>query len=148
MTKKFYSYEEFIKDIEILNSKLANSDIVAIVGLARGGLTFAHFLSEKLNIRELYSVQAISYNGEHKLAQIKISNLPDLSHLAKGKILLVDDISDSGRTLTEVNRLFSEKYINLEIITATLFLGEKSTFEPTFWLHKNSDWIIFFWSYE
>ena len=43
MTKKFYSYEEFIKDIEILNSKLANSDIVAIVGLARGGLTFAHF---------------------------------------------------------------------------------------------------------
>ncbi len=145
MTKEFYSYENFAKDINLLSERLPK-DFKAIVGIARGGITFAHFLSEKLNIRELYTVRAFSYFGDQKLDTITISSLPDLSHIKNNKILIVDDISDSGRTFSEISKIFSREYPEIKIYSATIFLSEKSSFEPDFWIRKTSNWITFFWS--
>jgi len=136
-----YTYEAFIKDIDALTPRLKEID--AVVSIARGGVTFGHFLSERLGLRTLFSLNAISYDGQVQREGIDIFNIPDLKgHMS---ILLVDDISDSGKTLEEVVHVLQKKYPKIQIQTATLFYKESSCFKPDYYMHIASEWIGFFW---
>jgi len=142
LSKRFYSYQNFIKDIPKIGDQVKNID--TIVGVSRGGWTFSHFLSEYLNIRQLFSISSISYNENKKLENIKIFGVPNLE---KSKhVLIVDDISDSGRTLKSVVKKMKIEYPNIVFSTATIFLSKNSTEIPNFYIYKTDEWIDFFWS--
>ncbi len=134
-----YSYEEFQNDLKKLNINKPD----ALLAIARGGLTFAHHLAEKMNIREVFSINAISYNKTQKKEKIDIFNIPNL-HGFKD-ILIVDDISDSGDTFIEVLKILKEKYPDLNFKTISLFYKPTSKFKPDFYFHKTNEWIKFFW---
>ncbi|NPA55638.1 MAG: phosphoribosyltransferase [Epsilonproteobacteria bacterium] len=137
-----YSYEEFTKDIELLLNQI-NYTPDCIVPIARGGLTIAHFLAEGLQIREVFSISSIHYEGDRKLDYFIISNIPNLSNYKS--ILLVDDISDSGETLMEVQRKLYDLYPHIEIKTLTIFYKPTSLVIPHFKLKIATEWIKFFW---
>ena len=65
--KYFYSYNEFVEDIDNLTRQLKEFEPDAIIPLARGGLTMGHFLGERLKIRDVCAVNTIHYNGDKKL---------------------------------------------------------------------------------
>ncbi len=136
---KYYSYNDFQNDLNNLNINKPD----AIVAIARGGLTLSHHLAEILDIREVFSINAISYEKNKKKDNIKIFNIPNLNGFKK--ILIVDDISDSGDTFIKVLKILKEKYPTLEFSTLSIFYKPTSKFKPDFYFHKTDEWINFFW---
>jgi xanthine phosphoribosyltransferase len=118
-------------------------DIDAIVAIARGGMTLGHFLANGLGIREIYSINSVHYEGDRKLDFIKISNIPDLN--GKKRVLIVDDIVDSGDSMSEVLRLLKERYPDVDFITLSLFYKKSASIKPDLTLHEAKEWIEFFW---
>jgi len=134
-----YTYENFQKDLNNLN--IPKPD--AIVAIARGGLTLSHHLAEIFDIREVFSINAISYDKTQKKEKIDIFNIPNL-HGFKN-ILITDDISDSGDTFIEVLKILKTKYPDLNFKTLSIFYKPTSKFKPDFYFHQTDEWIKFFW---
>ncbi|PZT49073.1 nicotinate phosphoribosyltransferase [Helicobacter valdiviensis] len=138
---QYYSYEMFREDIKELLSKLDfNPD--GIVAISRGGLTMAHFLSIALDIRKVYSISAVSFFNKVQ-QQIQISNIPEI-HGAQ-RILIVDEIIDSGVSMEKVLRILKEIHTNIEFKTATLFHKSSASIKPDYFIREAKDWIEFFW---
>ncbi|SMC09320.1 phosphoribosyltransferase [Nitratiruptor tergarcus] len=140
---RYYSYEEFIRDLKTLTKKI-DFKFDAIVAISRGGLTIAHFLGEYYNIRSVYAISAIGYEDQKKLPCVTIGNIPDLS--CHERILIVDEIVDSGETLERVIAQVKEKFPHLICKSAVLFYKSSAKFQPDFFVQYADEWIDFFWT--
>lgn len=141
---KFYAYEEFAKDMKILSSKLkAEFEPEVILAVARGGLTLGHFLGMHLNQRLVLSLNSIHYDDTNKLNSLEIFNIPDLKPYKK--VLIVDDIIDSGESMQAITKLLKTKFPDINFKVASIFYKESALLEPDFKLHKTDEWIEFFW---
>jgi len=143
MDKVYYSYDECLKDCKILIPQIKKYNPDAIVAIARGGLVLGHLLSEALETREIYSLNSIHYDGTTKLNTFEIFNIPDLSR--KHKIVLVDDIVDSGESMVEILKILKEKYPHCEFKIATVYYKSSALIQPDFTVRKAKNWIEFFW---
>ncbi|WP_103600568.1 phosphoribosyltransferase [Campylobacter concisus] len=140
----FYSYDEFAVDTKKMAKQIKDEfDPDVILAVARGGLTLGHSLAVALNNRNLFTLNSIHYEDTNKLDTINIFNVPDLSKYTK--ILLVDDIIDSGESMVEIKRELLKRYPNLDIKIATVFYKEKALLLPEFKVKEAHDWIEFFW---
>ena len=140
----FYSYNEFAVDTKKMAKQIKDEfDPEVILAVARGGLTLGHSLAVALNNRNLFTLNSIHYEDTNKLDTIQIFNVPDLS--AYKKILLVDDIIDSGESMVEIKRELLKRYPNLDIKIATVFYKEKALLLPEFKVKEAHDWVEFFW---
>lgn len=140
----FYSYDEFAVDAKRMAKEIKDEfDPEVILAVARGGLTLGHSLAVALNNRNLFTLNSIHYEDTNKLDTIQIFNMPDLSRYTK--ILLVDDIIDSGESMVEIKRELLKRYPNLDIKIATVFYKEKALLLPEFKVKEAHDWVEFFW---
>ena len=71
-----YSYKELISDLKEMLPKLKSQKYDTILAVARGGMSMAHILGESLDIRDVYSVNAIGYDDTKKLDNVRIFNIP------------------------------------------------------------------------
>ena len=119
-------------------------DVMAAV--SRGGLVPARilsdlFLSEKIKVT-LAIMQVGFYSGIDKTHKEPIiyQDLP--GHVYGKKILLVDDVADSGVSLE-----FALKYLRMkkptEIKVGTLYHKPWSSLKPDFFIEETSSWIVF-----
>ncbi|MBF0928843.1 MAG: phosphoribosyltransferase [Campylobacter concisus] len=140
----FYSYDEFAVDAKKMAKQIKDEfDPDVILAVARGGLTLGHSLAVALENRNLFTLNSIHYEDTNKLDTIQIFNVPDLSKYTK--ILLVDDIIDSGESMVEIKRELLKRYPNLDIKIATVFYKEKALLLPEFKVKEAHDWVEFFW---
>ena len=140
----FYSYDEFAVDAKRMAKQIKDEfDPEVILAVARGGLTLGHSLAVALENRNLFTLNSIHYEDTNKLDTIQIFNVPDLSKYTK--ILLVDDIIDSGESMVEIKRELLKRYPNLDIKIATVFYKEKALLLPEFKVKEANDWVEFFW---
>ncbi|MBE9852173.1 phosphoribosyltransferase [Campylobacter concisus] len=140
----FYSYDEFAVDAKRMAKQIKDEfDPEVILAVARGGLTLGHSLAVALENRNLFTLNSIHYEDTNKLDTIQIFNVPDLSRYTK--ILLVDDIIDSGESMVEIKRELLKRYPNLDIKIATVFYKEKALLLPEFKVKEAHDWVEFFW---
>ena len=115
-----------------------------IVGIARGGLIPARILTDLLETPLLATIEVEFYLG---IAQTKAEptlKQPLTTPVRCKKILLVDDIADTGKTL----QLAKSHLQNLgpsEIKIATLYLKLQSITKPDFYEKQTSNWVIFPW---
>ena len=140
---KYYSYENFKNDTKKLITLVENSDFDAIVAIARGGMTLSHVMAEGLDIRQVQSIRTELYDKTNKRDQISIFAQCDFN-TAK-KVLVVDDIADSGDTLKAVMQHLNSAFEHVEFTSATLFYKKTSIYEPDFWINEAKEWIDFFW---
>jgi xanthine phosphoribosyltransferase len=143
---RFYSYDEFLVDVNMLAKEIKGYNPDVILAIARGGMTLGHFLAEALEMRDLYSLNSIHYDETKKLDYINVFNIPDLTD--KSKIVVVDDIIDSGETIIEVKRVLLEKFPHLDIKVASVFYKEKALLRPDFSAREATEWIEFFWDFQ
>jgi len=115
----------------------------SIIGIARGGLCMAHCMAEGLNIRDVQSIRTELYDKSSKRGKLSIFDTTNLKRVKK--VLVVDDIADSGETLSQVMCHLREKYPEIEFISSTLYYKKSSVYEPHFWINEASQWIDFFW---
>ena len=140
---RYYSYEDFKKDTNLVLKDLKLLDIDMIVAVARGGLIFAHSISEGLKIRNVQSIRTELYDDNKKREKITIYD--NCNFKGVKNILVVDDISDSGETLDAIMKKFKNENQNLNFKTVTLFYKKSSCFEPDLWVNEATQWIEFFW---
>ena len=143
MEKLYYSYELFVKDTQLLVDKCRDFEPEILLAVARGGLTLAHLMSQAMDMRNLYTLNSIHYEGDLKLDTFNIFNIPDVSHAKK--VLIVDDIVDSGETIREILKVLNEKFPNVEFRLATLFYKKTAVLKPDYYIKEANQWIDFFW---
>ncbi|ABL77792.1 phosphoribosyltransferase [Thermofilum pendens] len=138
------SWEQFFLDSVQLSKKIIENgyrpDI--LVAIARGGWVLGRILSDLLSVRDAVALTMKFYEevGSHKERPVLVQELN--VDLRGRKVLLVDDIVDSGATLREaVNHL--RKAEPLEVRTATLYVKTWSPFKPDFYVKELSEWVVF-----
>tara|TARA_B100001564_G_C20615467_1_gene659659 strand:+ start:1029 stop:1478 length:450 start_codon:yes stop_codon:yes gene_type:complete len=131
--KKYIIWEDIDKQVSNLASQINSNtgiEVDYVVGIPRGGLILAVMLSHKLGIKHM------TVDHLEKLEEdIMMPNFD----INKRKILIVDDISDSGQTL--------KTYKQQGHTTATLDVRNTTITKPDFycnWL-ENTDWIVYPW---
>jgi len=143
MDKKYYSYENFAEDTRALIRLQDDFKPEAIVGIARGGLTLAHAMAEGLKIREVQTIRTELYDESCKRDEIALFG--DCHFKNHKRVLVVDDIADSGDTLKEVMHHLESSFKGIEFKAATLFYKKTSCYQPHFWINEADGWIDFFW---
>jgi len=139
---KYYNYQEFVEDIQMLTKQIEHNKPELIVGIARGGLFVAQALSYALDVRALQSVQTRLYNNQSKQNSIDI--IENLTIKDEKEILLVDDIVDSGVTLYELLKYLQERYPQVHFKTATLFYKKSAKIQVDYKVKEAKEWIDFF----
>jgi len=141
--KIYYPYEEFRADLKVLVNKIDQS-FDTILPISRGGLSMGQMLGEYYNIRRVYAINTMGYEGSEKLKEVRVWNVPDLDE--SKEVLVVDDIADSGETLERVLSVLRATYPAVRFWSATIFCKPTSSIEPTWWVKEPQGWIEFFWS--
>ncbi|MBR6953053.1 MAG: phosphoribosyltransferase, partial [Campylobacter sp.] len=60
---RYYGFEEFDKDVREISKRVRDEFAPdCIVAIARGGLTFAHGISNALNLRNISCINSIHYS--------------------------------------------------------------------------------------
>lgn len=110
-----------------------------IVAIARGGLTFGHLLSDFLRI-PISSITIQSYSDIQKQGEVVIT--AGLSKIIENKkILLVDDIADSGKTLLRATDYLSG-FHPASITRVTMFYKPHCQIIPEYFAKQTSKWIL------
>jgi len=143
MQKRYYSYEEFKDDIKAIYEESREFNPDTILAIARGGLCIMHFLANFSGIRRVYSWSIISYDDEQKLGFLEIGTIPDLKD--SKRVLIVDDIVDSGDTAKSVLEILKTRYPQIDFKLATIFWRPTASISPDFFVKESSEWIDFFW---
>lgn len=141
--KYYYSYDEFKADTQVLADKCRDFNPDVILGVARGGLTLAHLIAQAYDNRNLFTINSIHYEGTQKLDTFEIFNIPDMSK--SKRVLILDDIVDSGETMREIISLLTHKFPNTTFKLGSLFYKPTAVITPDFTVKEANKWIDFFW---
>jgi hypoxanthine phosphoribosyltransferase len=118
-----------------------------IVAIARGGYLPARILSDYLGIFDLVSVKVEHYHGIHKERVAKV-RYPLGANIDGKRLLLVDDVSDSGDTFEVATRHLQRQGTPEALMTAVLHHKRTSAFVPDYFVEEvvNWRWIIYPWA--
>ena len=115
--------DNLVEQIEF--SKLYTK-IKYVYGPPRGGLPIAVHLAHHLDLKFII-----------------LNQLGALDSHELDRVLIVDDIADTGKTLNDFKRAF--KIMDASLTTATLFVKDRSIIKPDFYVEETTDWIVYPW---
>ena len=119
-----------------------------ILALARGGLFVAGSLGYALSVKNLYVMNVEYYTGVDERLDVPVMLPPyvDVVDLRDTKVLIVDDVADTGHTLALVrNHCVTEV---AEVRTAVLYEKSRSVVDCEYVWKYTDKWINFPWSTE
>ena len=119
-----------------------------VVAIARGGLLLAGGIAYALGLKSCGAVNAEFDTGVGTRLDTPILLPPflDAESIDGKKVLLVDDVSDSGRTLAMVVTLLEG--MGAEVRTVVLYTKPGTVHEPAYTWRRTAQWITFPWSAE
>jgi hypoxanthine phosphoribosyltransferase len=117
-----------------------------VIAIARGGLLLAGSIAYALGAKSCGAVNAEFYTGVGtRLPEpIMMPPLLDEASIEGKRVLLVDDVSDSGRTLAMVVQLL--EVAGADVRTVCLYSKPGTVYEPTYTWRHTDRWINFPWS--
>ena len=117
-----------------------------ILAIARGGLLIAGALGYALSVKNLYTMNVEFYTGVDERLEMPmiLPPVPDLIDVQHAKVLIADDVADTGKTLRLVQEFCVGKVA--EVRTAVLYEKPRSIVQCEYvWKHTDL-WIEFPWS--
>ena len=117
------SEEEIRERVALLGQQISkhyqDSDNLVMVGLLRGSFVFMADLARKINVNHSVDFMTASSYGNNMESSRDVHILKDLDDNIEGKdVLLVEDIIDTGNTLSKVVEILSLRAPNsIEICT-------------------------------
>ena len=141
------TWDDIAESIERLAASISESyEFETIIGILRGGLFVATLLSDILGIEEVHPLGIRSYTGVKERGEVKIYHWPSLPSMNGRRVLLVDDVSDEGKTLRSAVEKVIKPLGPKEIRTATLHVKPWTKFMPNYHVLITSSWILYPWS--
>lgn len=119
-----------------------------ILAIARGGLFAAGSLGYALSVKNIYVMNVEYYTGVDERLPVPVMLPPyvDLVDLEHAKVLIADDVADTGHTLKVVHDLCLEKVA--EVRSAVLYEKPQSLVKCEYVWKRTDRWINFPWSTE
>ncbi len=117
-----------------------------ILSIARGGLLIAGSLAYALGVKNLHVMNVEYYTGQGERLEFPVILPPPLTlvNLEQAKVLIADDVADTGATL-EMVREYVTPQVG-EVRSAVLYQKTISTMNCDYvWRHTDL-WIDFPWS--
>src|SRR3954463_4513919 len=117
-----------------------------ILAIARGGLIVAGALSYALGVKNTASMNVEFYTGVDERLDVPmvLPPVPDLVDLSDRRLLIVDDVADTGGTLEVVQRFCAGSMA--EVRTAVLYEKPRSAVKCDYVWRRTDRWITFAWS--
>ena len=138
------------EDVERLSEELAQMIIESgyepdvVVAISRGGFDPARILCDQLGIRRLASVQVEFYSGVQDTAEKPRIVYPLNADVRGKKVLLVDDVSDTGVSLEAAKDHVLEGGPG-DLRVATLHIKPWTSFRPDYHASETEAWIVYPW---
>lgn len=125
---------------------LSDFDPEVVIAIARGGLLLAGAIAYALDVKSCGALNVEFYSGVNQRlpAPIMLPPMLDEPSLANKRVLLVDDVSDSGRTMAMVVALLGAA--GADVRTVVLYTKPGTAHVPHFTWRTTSRWITFPWS--
>jgi len=133
------SWNQYIIAVHKIAYYFKDERFDAIVGLTRGGLVPGVCLSHQLDTPMFaFDPHSLRPDGGERSS----IGLP-ISSVVSRRLLIVDDIADTGVTFTKCSIFFKERGFRIQ--TAAVYSNKEVTkFDPTFFVHDNEkQWVVF-----
>ena len=119
-----------------------------VLSIARGGLLVGAALAYALDVKNTYTMNVEFYTGvDERLAMpMIIPPVPELVDLGEARVLIADDVADTGETLALVKQFCAGKVG--EIRAAVLYEKPRSCVRSEYVWRRTDRWITFPWSAE
>jgi uncharacterized protein len=119
-----------------------------VLSIARGGLVIAASVAYALDVKSCFVLNVEYYTGVSTRLDhpIVLPPLLDLDEAAGARVLVVDDVADTGHTLELVQGLCADKVADAR--TAVLYEKPGSVVAPDYAWRRTDRWIEFPWSSE
>lgn len=117
-----------------------------ILAIARGGLFVAASLGYALGVKNLYVMNVEYYTGVDSRLDVPLilPPMPDLIDVSDARVLIADDVADTGHTLKVVKDFCEGKVA--EVRSACVYEKPRSVVKCEYaWKHTDK-WIDFPWS--
>lgn len=117
-----------------------------ILSIARGGLLVGGALGYALDVKNVYTMNVEFYTGVDERLEVPriLPPAPDFVDLDEARILIADDVADTGHTLQSVEEFCAGKVG--EVRTAVLYEKSRSLVKCDYVWRRTDLWINFPWS--
>jgi len=150
--REFVRADDLVRDSFTLAGMVFDSGYRPDVLLAvwRGGTPVGVAIHEFLLYKGLNTYHAVvkaeSYTGIEKRRRPKVEHLDSVLQVVPGgaRVLLIDDIFETGCTLKEIHERVEAKTRHIKIATLYYKVGKNQTdLTPDFFLRETRKWIVF-----
>ena len=119
-----------------------------VLAIARGGLLVASALAYALGVKNTYTMNVEFYTGidERLPVPMILPPVPDLIDLGEARVLIADDVADTGATLALVKGFCAGR--TGEVRCAVLYEKSRSDVKCEYVWRRTDRWITFPWSAE
>ena len=117
-----------------------------ILSIARGGLLIGGALGYALSVKNVYTMNVEFYTGVDERLEVPriLPPAPDFVDLEDARILIADDVADTGHTLESVEEFCAGKVG--EVRVAVLYEKSRSLVRCDYVWRRTDRWIDFPWS--
>lgn len=119
-----------------------------VLSIARGGLLVGAALGYALGIKNTFAMNVEYYTGIDARLEMPmlLPPVPDLVDFAETRVLIADDVADTGATLALVKEFCEGKVA--EVRCAVLYEKSHTTINCEYVWRRTDSWITFPWSAE
>jgi uncharacterized protein len=144
------TYEEFGRSVRELAQTIADDEYEPdiVLSIARGGVFVAGGLAYALDCKNIHLVNVEFYTGVGTTLEmpVMLAPVPNRIDFSEKKILIADDVADTGRTLKLV-RDFCVGSV-AEVRSAVIYEKSQSLVKCEYVWKRTDEWINFPWSVE
>jgi hypoxanthine phosphoribosyltransferase len=117
-----------------------------VLAIARGGLLVGGAIGYALGVKNTFSMNVEFYTGVDERLEMPmlLPPVPDLVDFGEQKVLIADDVADTGATLALVKEFCEGKMA--EVRCAVLYEKPRSRVACEYVWRRTDRWIVFPWS--
>lgn len=118
--------------------------IDCLIGVSRGGLVLSRIMSDLLDVQDVRILKCEYYSDVCETNRKPRITQGVQRDIAGKHLLILDDVADTGESLTEIKKYLKSKKPSSTSI-ATIYVKPWSKVLPDYHVRKTSAWIVFPW---
>ncbi|MEM3651660.1 MAG: phosphoribosyltransferase family protein [Nitrososphaerales archaeon] len=115
-----------------------------LLAVMRGGAIVGVMLADRLGVRRVCTVNLRFYEKPEVRGVLDIYQKPPMECISNNVVLVIDDIVDTGQSLSAVMHLRALRRAK-EVRSSALLVKEHSTYMPDFYIRKVEGWVFYPW---
>jgi len=149
MERLHLSWEGLLSLVRRLVESLREEKFDLILGIARGGLIPTALLAQVLSVRDILTAAVMFYEGEETLPEPVFLQFPPDPLLFGKRVLVVDDVWDSGRTALAVKERVRQAG-GVPLLATLHFKPGRNRVQdrPDFYAEETEAWVVYPWAVE